>query len=141
MRTCGMTVATKRFRGPLVAAGFFGLTGVALGAMGAHALATRLAERGMTANWETAATYHLFHAVALLAAAAWLRGAAAGAARMVWAARCWSAGIVLFSGSIYLLALGGPRWLGPVTPLGGVALMAGWACALAAAWDKTEEKE
>jgi uncharacterized membrane protein YgdD (TMEM256/DUF423 family) len=125
----------------MVAAGFFGFTGVALGALGAHALAARLAERGMTANWSTAATYHLFHAVALLAAAAWLRGDTVGASRLVWAARCWSAGILLFSGSIYLLALGGPRWLGPVTPLGGVALMAGWACVLAAAWAKPEPKE
>lgn len=130
---------TPRTPFPLLAAGFFGLTGVALGAMGAHAMAATLAERGMAHAWETAARYHLFHAVALLGAAVWLRHAAGGAAsRMLWAARCWSAGILLFSGSLYGLAAGGPRWLGPVTPIGGVALMAGWVFVLAAALAKED---
>jgi uncharacterized membrane protein YgdD (TMEM256/DUF423 family) len=57
----------------------------------------------------------------------------AGTARLLWAARAWVVGVLLFSGSLYWLALGGPRWLGPVTPVGGIALMAGWAlCGLAA---------
>ena len=130
---------TSRHRFPLLAAGLFGATGVALGALGAHALDAFLVERGMAHAWETAARYQLFHAVALLAAASWLRtGTAAGAMRVVWAARCWSVGIVLFSGSLYGLAAGGPRWLGPVTPLGGVALMAGWLCIVAAAFAKEE---
>ena len=130
---------TPRTRFPLLAAGFFGLTGVALGAMGAHALAATLAGRGMAHAWETAARYHLFHAVALLGAAVWLRTAAgAAASRMLWGARCWSAGIVLFSGSLYWLASGGPRWLGPVTPFGGIALMAGWVFVIAAAIAKEE---
>lgn len=125
-------------RAPLLAAGFFGLSGVALGALGAHALAVSLAARGMTHAWETAAKYHLLHAVALLVTGLWLRfpagGAPAAAARrLAWAVRCWSAGIVLFSGSLYWLASGGPRWLGPITPLGGIALMAGWGLILAAA--------
>lgn len=112
---------------PLFAAGIMGLTGVALGALGAHALKTTLLERGMMNAWDTAAKYHLLHALALLGAAAWLRTAAGAAARkLLWAARCWCAGVVLFSGSLYWLAVGGPRWLGPVTPLGGVAFMAGW---------------
>ena len=51
-----------------------------------------------------------------------------------WAVRLWAAGTVLFSGSLYALALGGPRWLGPVTPLGGAALIAGWVLAAAAAF-------
>lgn len=140
-----MTPSTKHFRGPLVAAGIFGLAGVALGAMGAHALAAQLVERGMTHAWETAADYHLFHAVALLGAAGGIRAlessGGAGVKALGWAARCWSVGIGLFSGSLYLLALGGPRWLGPVTPLGGVALMAGWACVIAAAFAKEKAKE
>ena len=122
----------------LLAAGFFGLTGVALGALGAHKLEPLLAERGMLHAWETGARYHMMHAVALLGIAAWqqARGRDSGAA--LWAARLWSVGIVLFSGSLYGLALGGPRWLGPVTPLGGVALLAGWGCVIAMAWAKEE---
>lgn len=111
----------------LLAAGLLGLTGVALGAMGAHALKAILVERGMMHAWDTAAKYHLLHALALLGAAAWLRTAnGAGARNVFWAARCWCVGVFLFSGSLYWLALGGPRWLGPITPLGGLAFMAGW---------------
>ncbi len=121
-------------RFPLVAAGLLGFTGVALGAMGAHALKAQLLERGMVQAWDTAAKYHLIHAAALLGAAGWMRGAAVGgSARLLWAARAWVIGVLLFSGSLYWLALGGPRWLGPVTPLGGIAFMAGWGlCCLAA---------
>lgn len=126
-------------RSTFLAAGLFGATGVGLGALGAHALAPFLAERGMAHAWDTATRYHEIHAVALLAAAVWqsqARGVAAH--RAGWAARCWSAGIVLFSGSLYGLAAGGPRWLGPITPLGGVALMAGWLFVVAAALAKDE---
>lgn len=126
-------------RFPLLAAGAFGATGVALGALGAHALDAFLASRGMTHAWDSAARYQLFHASALLGASAWLRAASgAGAKRMVWAARCWSVGVLLFCGSLYGLAAGGPRWLGPVTPLGGIALIAGWAWALAAGCAREE---
>jgi len=126
-------------RFPLLAAGIFGATGVALGAFGAHGLQATLAEHGTMQAWESAARYQLVHAVALLGVAAWLRaGGGVGTVRLLWAARCWSAGIVLFSGSLYGLAAGGPRWLGPITPLGGVALMAGWLCVFAAAFAKEE---
>ena len=50
-----------------------------------------------------------------------------------WSTRCWVAGTMLFSGSLYLLAIGGPRWLGPITPLGGIALMVGWLLVMLAA--------
>ena len=126
-------------RFPLLAAGILGLTGVALGAMGAHALKVTLAERGMMQAWETGARYHLFHAVALLGIAAWSRDLVAqsrDAGLMTWTARCWLVGTVLFSGSLDWLALGGPRWLGPVTPLGGVALMLGWLLVAIAAMRK-----
>jgi uncharacterized membrane protein YgdD (TMEM256/DUF423 family) len=113
-------------RRALGAAGLLGLTGVALGALGAHALKGTLAARGMEAVWTTAAHYHLGHALALAALAAWLRAEPAPAPVLRWVTRCWTTGTLLFSGSLYVLALGGPRWLGPVTPLGGVALLAGW---------------
>ncbi|MCC5806030.1 MAG: DUF423 domain-containing protein [Opitutales bacterium] len=109
----------------LAAAAAFGAAGVALGAFGAHALGDTLAERGYTAVWETAVLYHLAHAVAALTAASGTGGAVpARAARA--AALLWIVGILLFSGSLYAIALGGPRWLGPVTPLGGAAFIGGW---------------
>ena len=131
-----MSTSSRTFSFPLLAASFFGLTGVALGALGAHALKVTLMERGMTTAWETASRYHLFHAVALLGLAAWplVAPGGAGMKAVKWAAALWCVGIVLFSASLYWLALGGPRWLGPVTPLGGVALMAGWALVGVAGW-------
>lgn len=135
-----MSETPKPSRFPLVASGVAGLTGVALGAIGAHALKLTLTERGMTAAWETAARYHLFHAVALLGVAAWAasRPNESDTRLLGRAAQAWCLGIVLFSGSLYCLALGGPRWLGPVTPLGGVALMAGWLALIVAAFKKSE---
>ena len=133
-----MSNAPHSSRFPLLSAGIAGLSGIALGAFGAHGLKAMLLERGMVQAWETAARYHLFHALALLGVAAWLQaGAAASGGRLaLWAARCWVAGTVIFSGSLYWLALGGPRWLGPVTPFGGVALMAGWLLIAIAAFAK-----
>ncbi len=123
-----MPTRPPRLSGILIVAGFLGLTGVALGAMGAHALKATLLERGMLTAWETASRYHMFHALAVFAAAGWLHtGLPARAIRLFnWAAWAWGLGVVLFSGSLYWLALGGPRWLGPVTPLGGLGLMMGW---------------
>jgi len=94
----------------------------------------------MQGVWETAVQFNLVHAVALLALGGWQRGqlgrsATRRAARAAW---CWCIGIVCFSGSLYLLATGGPRWLGPVTPLGGLALLAGWVWIAAAAWGDSE---
>lgn len=138
-----MSNVSTRFCFPLLAASILGLTGVALGAFGAHALKPTLMARGMTIAWETATRYHLLHAVAVFGVAAWIRAApiGAGARLHLWAARCWCAGIVLFSGSLYWLALGGPRWLGPVTPFGGVALMAGWLLVGIAAFKRDATSE
>jgi uncharacterized membrane protein YgdD (TMEM256/DUF423 family) len=118
-----------------LAAGLLGVSAVILGAFGAHALRAALLERGMAGVWETAVQFHLVHAVALLALAGWGRGRAASAAtrRVAWAARCWTLGVVFFSGSLYFLALGAPRWVGPITPVGGLALIAGWIFVIAAA--------
>ncbi len=111
-----------------LSAGILGFTGVALGAFGAHALKGILTDRGTLAIWQTAVLYQLLHSVALLA----LAGRAGEGPGAPWVARCWIAGIPLFSGSLYWLALGGPVFLGPVTPLGGLALLTGW---LLIAWN------
>src|SRR5471032_199529 len=112
--------------------GVFGFTGVFMGAFGAHVLKATLQTRGTHDIWETAFFYQLIHATTLLGVVAW-GGPAAPHANppvrnwLAWAAHCWSLGILLFSGSLYTLALGGPpRVLGPITPLGGLALLAGW---------------
>ena len=106
----------------VIAAGFFGFTGVALGAFGAHALKENLAAKGTAFVWHTAVLYHLVHAVALLALAGWTDGWP----KSRWIGWCWIVGIIMFSGSLYWLALGGPKFLGPVTPLGGLAFLLGW---------------
>jgi len=120
-----------------VAAGVLGLLGVTLGAFGAHVLQNALKARDMTGVWDTAVKYQLVHAAALLAVAGWAQtgGGDAGGRRLITrAAGCWTVGVIFFSGSLYLLALGGPAWIGPVTPLGGLALMAGWGLVIVAAW-------
>ena len=113
-----MTLCTPSRR--LAGAALFGFLAVALGAFGAHWLKPALEAAGTTEVWKTAVLYHLGHAVVLLA----LVREEAVSCRV---RACFAGGIVLFSGSLYLLALGGPRWLGPVTPLGGLFLLAGWA--------------
>lgn len=100
-----------------------GFTGVGLGAFAAHGLRSRLTPE-MLAVFETAVRYQMYHAFAL-AAAAW--GWARWQRReFALAGYLFIAGIVLFSGSLYGLASSGPRWLGPVTPVGGLAFLAGW---------------
>lgn len=93
---------------------------VALGAFGAHALKATLESHGMIDVWNKAVFYHFIHAIALFVLA--LVGATH---RGVW----WLlfAGIILFSGSLYLMALTDAHWLGAVTPLGGLCFLAGWA--------------
>lgn len=102
-----------------------GFTGVALGAFGAHGLRARLSPE-MLAVFETGVRYHLVHAVAILATAALAERL--GGRMVALAGWLFLGGIVLFSGSLYLLALTGISILGAITPLGGVAFLAGWAC-------------
>ena len=113
--------------GWLVASGVSGFLAVALGAFGAHGLQARLAEVADGAKrlswWQTAAQYHLIHALALGLVAVVV--AKAPGAR--FAGFAYLLGSLLFSGSLYVMALGGPRWLGAVTPLGGLCFLAGWA--------------
>ncbi|MEN9840483.1 MAG: hypothetical protein RL376_283 [Verrucomicrobiota bacterium] len=111
---------------------FNGFIAVSLGAFGAHALKPVLLRLGTLETWQTGGHYHLAHSVAGLVLVAWAQAQPAYAARLARVAVLWLAGCLLFSGSLYGLALGGPRWLGPVTPLGGVAFLAGWGLL---AWD------
>lgn len=110
---------------------FAGLA-VAAGAFGAHALRARLGP-DLLAVFETAARYQMYHGLALLAVA-WLATRADIASQGLVTAAGWLfiTGIALFSGSLYVLSLTGIRWLGAVTPLGGVAFLAGWVCLLLA---------
>lgn len=107
---------------------------VALGAMGAHGQVHDLLQAsGTLASWETAVRYHLPHSIFLyLTALFHKRGDKA--AHLGWNLLFY--GMVLFSGSIYLLAYFGWRWLGPVTPIGGLLLMAGWLSFALARWQK-----
>jgi len=120
----------------LAIAGLLGLTGVMLGAFGAHALHASLLAHQTTGLWETAVTYQLIHSVALLALAGW-RGDDPGRERHpgTAAAWCWIGGVLLFSGSLYALALGAPaRWLWPVTPAGGLLFLTGWMLVIRLGW-------
>ncbi len=117
----------------LISAAILGFTGVALGAFGAHALHETLLVRGTLNAWKTGVLYQLVHAVALIGVAAMIPSAETATRRYLgWVARLWVVGVILFSGSLYILALGGPGILGPITPLGGVALMLGWIVILIA---------
>jgi len=102
-----------------IGAGFCFLA-VALGAFGAHALKAKLEANGMLDAWNKAVLYHFLHAMALVALA--LYGASNRASYFLLVA-----GIVLFSGSLYTMALANVRWLGALTPLGGLCFLAGWA--------------
>ncbi len=100
-----------------------GFLAVALGASGAHGpVHDKLVAAGELAHWETAVQYQLPHAVVLLL----LTLLASSKPIMVWAWRLFFAGILLFSGSLYVLAYTGTKWLGAVTPLGGLSFMAAW---------------
>lgn len=104
---------------------------VAAGAFGAHALKGHLSPDDL-AIFETGARYQMYHALALLAVAwtatRWPGGAVSTAGWL------FVVGTLLFSGSLYVLALSGVRWLGAVTPLGGLAFLAGWVCLAIGAW-------
>lgn len=105
--------------GPMTAtrvAAILGFLGVSLGAFGAHSLKTILEAHATTAIWQTAVLYHLVHAVAAL----W---ASEKRPAIVWV---WTAGIVIFSGTLYLLAVTDARWLGAITPIGGILFLIGW---------------
>jgi uncharacterized membrane protein YgdD (TMEM256/DUF423 family) len=114
----------------LVLGAVYGGTGVALGAFGAHALRTRVSE-DLLAAWRTGVEYQMYHALALLLCGLWAQRAAL--APLQWAGGAFALGVLLFSGSLYLLVLTGIRSWGAVTPVGGGLFLAGWALLLVAA--------
>lgn len=103
-----------------------GFLGVGLGAFGAHGLRSRLSPE-MLAVFETAVRYQMYHALALMLTAAAI-GRVGDARLLVVAGWFFVAGILLFSGSLYALALTGVSMLGAITPIGGLAFLVGWAC-------------
>ena len=109
-----------------------GMTAVTLGAFGAHALRDRLDDyaRGV---FETAVQYHFYHSLALLAVGL-LAVSQPQTVMLKSSGWLFFIGILIFSGSLYLLSVTGVRWLGAVTPLGGLAFIAGWACLAATGW-------
>ena len=115
----------------LLLGAIFGFLGVALGAFGAHGLRGRLSPE-MLAVFETAVRYQMYHTLALLITG--LVMARIDGWLLHMAGWCFVAGILIFSGSLYALALSGVTVLGAITPIGGLAFLAGWAClAIAAA--------
>ncbi|MGH1487203.1 MAG: DUF423 domain-containing protein [Cellvibrionaceae bacterium] len=109
----------------LVVSGFSGFLAVMLGAFGAHGLKGKISD-SLLAAFQTGTYYQMFHTLALLGLAVLLIQLPSFSKAFTIAGYSWIAGIVLFCGSLYGLALGGPAWLGPITPLGGLLFMLGW---------------
>jgi len=105
----------------------FGGLAVAAGAFASHALKTQLSERSQQI-FETGTQYQMYHALALILVALLLNRAEATDPWVQGAGYAFSVGIILFSGSLYGLSLSGIKWFGPITPIGGVALLVGWGC-------------
>ena len=129
--TAVKTTPASIIRWSLAIGGLAALLAVIAGAFGAHGLRGVVTERALSV-FETAVSYQMYHALALIMTALM---PALGLKRRLLAVASgfWVAGIVLFSGSLYLLVLSGTHWLGPVTPVGGVCFMVGWALLIAAA--------
>lgn len=108
-----------------------GFLAVAAGAFGTHALEDRISADDLD-TFQTAARYHMYHAIALCIVA--LASARLTSSLLMAAGWLFLAGTLIFSGSVYGLALGAPRILGAVAPIGGASLLAGWACLGLAAW-------
>ncbi len=106
---------------------------VAAGAFGAHALKAHLSAE-MLQTWKTAVDYHFYHALGLLLIG--VLSVALPGMPLKWPAILLTAGIVLFSGSLYVLAITGTKWLGAITPLGGLSFIAGWLLLAFTVWKK-----
>ena len=117
----------------LIAGAVNGLLAVALGAFGAHMLEGRVADKYLD-TWQTAVQYQMFHSIGLIAVAVLMSSALIGPlGSLNWAVYLMLAGIVIFSGSLYVLSLTGISVLGAITPIGGVAFIAGWVMLIIAA--------
>jgi len=124
----------------LMLSGVLGALAVGMGAFGAHGLEAKLEgiEDGPKRMgwWETAAQYHLMHALALGLVAFVVSKAGSGVGK--GAGYAFVGGVAIFSGTLYAMALGGPRWLGAVTPIGGLTLIVGWVLLAIAGWKTLE---
>jgi len=117
----------------------WGFLSVAMGAFGAHGLKDRLNELGTAANFQTAAQYHMYHALALVAVGVLGCAGRTGTALSV-AGWSFLTGSLIFSGSLYILSVSGIKWLGAITPIGGVLLLVGWAALAFVAGNVLEAK-
>ncbi len=124
---------------PIVAGAFFALMAVMAGAFGAHGLRNVVSERSLEV-FQTAVTYQMYHAIALVLVAL-LSGFGLSRRLLGFAAGFFLAGILLFSGSLYTLVLTDIRWVGPITPMGGVCFMIGWALLLTAGARRQANKD
>jgi uncharacterized membrane protein YgdD (TMEM256/DUF423 family) len=120
---------TNSVAGRIAAA--LGALGVALGAFGAHGLKALLAQNATTDIWEKAVFYHFVHAIALLVVSRW-KPLPSGPVY------CFIIGTLIFSGSLYVMGLTNVRWLGAITPLGGVSFIAGWLWLAVGRWNDQE---
>lgn len=109
-----------------------GLLAVAMGAFGAHGLKTRLDALGTSANFQTAAQYNMYNALALMAVGLLVAQGRTGTASTI-AGWGFLVGSLIFSGSLYILSLTGIKWLGAITPIGGLAMLIGWLALAVAA--------
>jgi uncharacterized membrane protein YgdD (TMEM256/DUF423 family) len=117
----------------LTIAALFGGLAVAGGAFASHALRDKLSDRALEI-FEVGIRYQMYHALALLLVALLLSRAEAGQLPLTIAGFAFIAGVLIFSGSLYALSFSGIKWLGAITPLGGVAFLIGWGCLAIAAW-------
>lgn len=124
-------------RGLLLAGSLCGLSGVILGAWGAHGLSAYLGHDNVE-SWSTAVDYQFFHALALLLLGLWVSAKPHLLKALSVCGMLFLLGIILFSGSIYGLTLGWGSWLGPITPLGGTCLIGGWVGVCYCAWRSGE---
>lgn len=117
----------------LLIAAINGFLAVALGAFGAHGLKQKLSA-DMLAVYQTGVQYHFYHTLALFGVALLMLQMPQSPA-LRWSALLFVIGIIVFSGSLYVLSITGMRWLGAITPLGGVAFLCGWILLAAAVWN------
>jgi uncharacterized membrane protein YgdD (TMEM256/DUF423 family) len=117
----------------LAIAGVLGGLAVVFGAFASHALKDRLSERALEI-WETGTKYQMYHALALVLVALLLSRLTTQSFPLIMAGYAFIVGVFLFSGSLYALSLSGIKWLGAITPLGGLAFIFGWICLVVAAW-------
>lgn len=117
----------------LIAGAVNALLSVAFGAFGAHLLEGRVADKYLD-TWQTAVQYQMFHSVGLMAVAILMSSSLIGPlSSLNWAGYLMLAGIIIFSGSLYVLSLSGIGILGAITPIGGVAFIAAWVLVIVAA--------